>query len=528
MNGTTALASRRLTVALAMIVLAIGAWLRLSGLERKLYWYDEVATLLSLSGHSQDDMRRLYDGTPRTAASLRQFQAPHDDHGASGVAGSMLTDEPQSSLAYFLAARIAVRAWGVNGPRAISAIANLCAVLVVGLLAFQLFDIESGWLAAVLVAASPLQIRYAQEARPYGFWSLAVSLGSLLLWRALRVGTRIAWIAYGLAMALALYVHMMSLLVLAAHAVYVLWRLRQGVEPRRSAWRPTGGFAVALLLYAPWAVVVAHHHRSAQRELSWTSKPFTAAELAHRWVSTTTNVFVHSGADGGLVGGGQSPPEVAARAAIAVALLSILVFCGRSLVRHRSRAAAVLVALLGLVPLLGLALPDVVFGGQRSMIPRYLLPVWIALELTVAGGLGRKLFRTGGRIGVGSVIAAVLVSAGLTSACRARALPAWWDTDPGDLRAIEQASTEIQARSPTVVISDAEPRWILVLLQRLRDDVSLRLVTGAAAVDWNAAKRSESMFFFMPSPSLLKAATAAGIPVHQCVDIDNVHLWCAR
>ncbi|BCU08132.1 glycosyltransferase family 39 protein [Allochromatium tepidum] len=45
------------------------------------------------------------------------------------------------------------------------------------------------WVAAALVACSPLQLLYAQEARQYALWMLLLTLSCLTLAIALRRGT---------------------------------------------------------------------------------------------------------------------------------------------------------------------------------------------------------------------------------------------------------------------------------------------------------------------------------------------------
>ena len=60
------------------------------------------------------------------------------------------------------------------------------------------------------------------------------------------------------------------------------------------------------------------------------------------------------------------------------------------LVRTAPAATAALVVLPGLLPFLALAVPDLLLGGRRSQVPRYLAPAWLTLQLAVSGFLAEQ------------------------------------------------------------------------------------------------------------------------------------------
>ncbi|MFN8371522.1 MAG: glycosyltransferase family 39 protein [Anaerolineae bacterium] len=81
------------------------------------------------------------------------------------------------------------------------------------------------WLAllvGVLWALNPFLIYYAQDARQYGLISGLSPLSFYLLLRALDGKSRRAWLWYGVVQTLALYVHFLDVLWLAAQVVYVI------------------------------------------------------------------------------------------------------------------------------------------------------------------------------------------------------------------------------------------------------------------------------------------------------------------
>jgi uncharacterized membrane protein len=519
-----------------MAALATGIGLRLSGLRRKVLWHDEVATYLSLTGHTREELSALADGRPTLAADLRRFLAPGADLGAGAALRALAAVEPQSPPFFFILARFAVRLLGEVGPRAVSAGASIAALMFIGLLARALFeDAGTGWLAVALAAVSPLHVRYGQEARPYALWSLAALAASILLLRALRRGHRRDWLAYALAAAAALYVHLLSALVLAAHALYAAWWLsagkaaRGGESARRHrATRPAAAFGAALLLFAPWAAVLSSHRGVARADLAWTQDPLTLAALGRRWVGIVTTVFLRSGDEGGLLGASGQWWVMAARFGLSLSVLFLLAVCGCALVRRAPREAWVFVVLLGAVPALCLVVPDLVWGGRRSMIPRFFVPLWIALELCVAGALGLMLRREGLRAAVGAATASALLLAGAASAWRAAPQRTWWDTDPPALRAMMEAARLINAGSSATVLTDAPPFWVLVLLHEVRDETTFRLFRPEAVAAAEDLEPSGSdVFLYRPSPTLLRVAREVRPSLRPCAGTGDVQLWCA-
>lgn len=136
-------------------------------------------------------------------------------------------------------------------------------VLAVGLMfgvGASLGGRRAGWLAAFLLAISPLYVFYSQEVRMYALvalWSL-LATGLAAAWLGLTRSRRLAghspWMlaGYVAAVVLALYTQYYAGFLavgLAAAGLWVLWR-------RRAPWRRGAAWLVAqasaLLLYLPW------------------------------------------------------------------------------------------------------------------------------------------------------------------------------------------------------------------------------------------------------------------------------------
>jgi 4-amino-4-deoxy-L-arabinose transferase-like glycosyltransferase len=106
--------------------------------------------------------------------------------------------------------------------RLFSAICEWLVVPVVYILGRELFTKATGLAAALLIAALPFHVYFAQEARPY---ALIVLLSALMLWGFVRTwrgaGYR-AWLVVGILAALNIYAHYFAIFTLAVLHVFVL------------------------------------------------------------------------------------------------------------------------------------------------------------------------------------------------------------------------------------------------------------------------------------------------------------------
>jgi mannosyltransferase len=134
----------------------------------------------------------------------------------------------------------------------------------------RLLGMRAAWLAALLLALSPLHVYYAQEARMYTLLTFLGLLSSYLLLRLLNnpsvnLQSPYLW-SYVLTIVAALYTHYFAFFLLAAHVLYVLYKRGQRflsahpLRPRASTstltLTSTSTLALALisilLLYLPW------------------------------------------------------------------------------------------------------------------------------------------------------------------------------------------------------------------------------------------------------------------------------------
>jgi len=188
--------------------------------------------------------------------------------------GVVTRTDPDMGLYYVLLHFwVAVFGPGEIAIRSMSVVLAGLAVPVMALLGERLLDRRVGLLAALLLAVSPLFVRYEQTARSYGLLVLLVLLSMYFFLGALERPSRANLIAYVIASALAVYAHYFTALVLLVQLLTLL-----ALRARGAPARPWVLAAVALLvLCAPEVVFAA---RAGSGGISWIPVP-TLDTLVH-------------------------------------------------------------------------------------------------------------------------------------------------------------------------------------------------------------------------------------------------------
>lgn len=129
-----------------------------------------------------------------------------------------------------------------------SALAMAATAALTAALGRRLFDTGTGLAAGLIMAALPATTRYGQEARPYAFAIGLAALATLLLLRAMERPSWRRWLWYGGGVILAGLVHIVTLTVLLAHAVFMRRAFRVSGDLRLLRWLAGAFLAVTVAL----------------------------------------------------------------------------------------------------------------------------------------------------------------------------------------------------------------------------------------------------------------------------------------
>ena len=392
----------------AIVVIFAGIFLRFSGLDRKLFSFDEATTSIRTAGYMLETYgRTAFSGRVVDNATFLKYQHVDRARPAGDVVRSLAVEDPQHPPLYYLLERGWSSAFGnsVTSRRAVSAIAGTLMLGAAFWLCVELFgSIESGLVAAALLAVSPFFLIYSQQAREYTLWGLLTALSSALLVRAMRDGGVASWMLYATAATAGLYSDLLFVYVLVGHAVYVLlvaFRERR----RQIAVGYIAASVAAVAAFSPWLLAV-YRGRALLTNNDYLGVPLPAKIFALKWAFNIGAVFF------------DLDYEKVALGVVLLPLFLLVLYAFAELTRTTPARVWLLVYALATSTALALVLPDFVRHESRSSAARYLVPTWLAIELAVAYVLGRSLLAPSSfprRAAAGCVFAAV-VTCGLASA----------------------------------------------------------------------------------------------------------------
>ncbi|MGQ9585018.1 MAG: glycosyltransferase family 39 protein [Anaerolineae bacterium] len=139
---------------------------------------------------------------------------------------------------------------GVFAARFLSVLLGCAGVALTTLLGRDLFGARAGRMAGVLMAFSPLQVWYSQEARMYALFTFLMLAAAWGLWRAFQTGGKGAWAVMAASLILGTYTHSFGWFAIAAANLCWLWRRLIGRRdgPAFRTWAGAQAAVVALSL----------------------------------------------------------------------------------------------------------------------------------------------------------------------------------------------------------------------------------------------------------------------------------------
>jgi uncharacterized membrane protein len=484
----------------------VGMWLRIFDLEWKLYWHDEVHTSLKIAGYTTNlfinDIIQLPEIHP---SDLIAKVSPAHPANLFEILSALPHDEPDHTPLYL----IVLSGWGwlfgtsVMALRLFSVFLSLVALPAMYWLCRELFATRAiSWCGVLLLATSPFHIRYAQEAREYSLWITLIMGSTASLLYAVRRPTVGSWAMYAVLTALALATSLLHPPVCVSHALYIVWRWLEAPRPRR-IHREQLLFAVAqigaALPMVPWWWQVVERRDDFIERLEWVTQTRSVWDMLRGWMRAVTFPFVALLQDWlyGII------PKTVAQA-VTLLVLGMLIWAIIALWRRARRDRAILVLSLIAVPLLSMIVPDLLLGGTRSLIVRYMSPAWVGVLIAMAYQLGGGI-RAEGFLGrfwtIGTVL--LLLSA-LTSdflIAQNRGAGRVFSSDDGNA-AYQAAGTINASERPYIIVQRflGSPTQLgdSIVLSRLLDD----LTVYAASLDPSTAlelSRQADVFLLQPS-----------------------------
>jgi uncharacterized membrane protein len=453
---------------LLLAVVAISVIFRLSNLDEKIYWSDEIFTGLFVTGHDPVEAgNSIFTSQLITAQQVQQFQTYDPDRGLFSTIAKLAVHDPQHPPLYYILSRLLLGGFHntIIVTRLVAAIAGVALIPAMYFLAFELFQsYQISAISAALVAVSPFHQIYAQEAREYSLWAFLIAISTLSLLKALKKPSLVAWIVYSFTLIAGLYTFIFTLLVAAGHGLYVLYfsKLKDFGLIRNYCLC----LLISLLAFYPWLKNIGIGKDSNISAANWTSVPMPLPGLIQSWVGHIKSLFFDLDLDSSLYL--VNIPI----ALLFIALVAYTVFWG---FKQMPRQALICLITLSAVTLLLLFGADLFMGGRRSTVSRYLMPAYLSLQLAIAYCIGQNLtLRKGLAKQFWQTTLMVVLSMGLLSSAVFVRAQTWSHKRPSHLN--YKVAEIINAAPDSLVISSAKnarPGNIVSLCTLLHPDQAI-------------------------------------------------------
>lgn len=496
-----------------LVIIAFACLLRFHSLELKPYWLDESLGLAETCGHLLRDVdRTCLDKRFVTKSDLLAFQQLNASESPLETLKALANnDAGLDAPVYFLVAREACRY--VHNPvvatRAVSAVFGALLIALAYFLSLSYFGSRFvAIVVAAIIAVSPIQFIFSQEARAYSLWECTFVLSSLALWHAARVRTVKSWMLYGAATTLSLYTHLMSFQVAIIQAIYLFW----STKSERKQTVLSFGFVMLMAIgaFAPWLFVLIKHFAEAKSLTAWQSNSTEIQSLYFGWLKNIARIFFDT----------QDSSVMAGAFFLPVVLISLYYVAMRA-----SKDVAKYVFLFVIVPPLLLAGADLVCGGFRSNVERYMLPSVLTLEIaigfTIADCMQNKRHRMEHALASTSLI--VILVLGIVSCISNSQSSDWWNKGYQHINEVAQSLNKQSEHVLLLYPSQAGTGVLLSLAHQLKPDVTVEILPENGAPIF---PRQYRLIYLLTPTNLLSEFTHdnPGVELKPVSDLPNLFL----
>ncbi|VXD24333.1 glycosyltransferase family 39 protein [Planktothrix paucivesiculata] len=471
-----------------IIVIIIGVAFRFVALDGKIYWHDEVYTTLRAAGYTgQEFTQEFYQNRIVSPIDLLKYQQLKPGSTPLDTLNSLATEDPQHSPFYFLLARVWMFLFGhsIIASRVLPALISLISLPFMYLLAWELFQSsQTALLATAFLALSPFDILFAQTARQYSLLTLLVIASGYALLKAVHWRHPLFWAGYSLACIFGLYTHVLFGLTIIGHGAYILLLSMESSRSFRNRKRfpfsPLlleflAAIAIAILAFSPWLIILISNLQRAMDVTNWSSNSISLLNLSKFWILSFTALFVDINFDFNSI-------QMYLLRLPFILLILLALF---QISQQTNRKTRLFIWTSILVPFFMLALPDILLGGGRSGVTRFLISCFPAIQLAVAYLFSTHIKSNKNSLIDGEIIwrslLAIVFTFSLISISMSANSQSWWHQIPSYEN--PQIAQELNKNKSATVIVDHGSYYtnlgnIISLSYELNPDIKLLMVNS--------------------------------------------------
>lgn len=481
----------------------IGGFARFYKLGEKFYWGDEVFTSMRVSGldsHQLNTKLEKIHNSITTTGIFKSNVLPSKDSSIKDLIHSLKEEDSQHPPLFFVLNYFWLNFSSPDtyNQRAVSAIFGTLGIISIFFLGIELFgSYLYAILASFIFSLSPLQILYSQQNREYSMWVFMTIISSTFLLKAIRKNRKTDWILYSIFATLSLYTYLNALLVLLAHLSFVIVNNDFKTEIRkRTFW----SLAIAGSAFIPWAYIVATHTDVILRTTGFTKSPVVLIDYLSMLGLVLSRLFLDIGTwtiwDRPLTFAESFLPIFSGASMTFLGLIGILKFR-----TDRNRLFLFFIFAFSAAPWL---MADIIYGGKRALVVRYLMPSWICIYLGVTATIADWLSKTNlKKISALALIILVIIFSTL-SMSRFFLTTSWWTSRPTQVAA-DIESLQKLAPLPTILADQTRSQFALFSLAfQVPEETKLILSNDPIKV-LHLVKDEDKILAFDISPKVLTA-----------------------
>ncbi|MDJ0901196.1 MAG: glycosyltransferase family 39 protein [Xenococcus sp. MO_188.B8] len=516
MNRNWLLLQKKLGIFL-LITLILGIFFRFHYIEQKIYWHDEVYTSIRIVGTIEKEMGpAIANGTEIGVEDLQKWLHLQPGKTVIDTLQSSTVDSHVFPL-YYVLGHFWIQVFGdsIVAIRSLSAFLSLLVFPGLYWLCWELFQSSlTAWIAIALMAVSPFNVLYAQEARMYSLWTVLILFSSVALLRAMRLKKSLDWSIYGVTLVLLLYCHLFSLFVVLGQGIYVLITERLKFKEIFRKYLVTSIFS--FLLFCPWIFVILTNLGSIRGRSAWAQQRIPPFQITLAWLSGIVRVFLDTGKS--LRELGQSTEFYS----IVLIFLTILIifligFALFFVVFSRTKARVFLMALAIPVELIAI-LPALLTGKLLAGTIRYQIPMLIVIQISLAYLLAKRIEY---QKQMWNLLLVLIITTGVVSCLLIPQSQDWWNKGNG------KAIHLINAHDKPLVISHtgALVGNILSMSYYLKPLVRFRIFKDIPETLPQISEEFSDIFLFSPNEKLRNAAVQGSKYQLEVVKPKSSRLW---
>jgi uncharacterized membrane protein len=404
---------------LALICLLLGVFFRFSELGKMMYSHDEVYTSLRAAGYTGSEViDSIWDGRVKSRDDIRHFLEPSKDKNVFDTLSVIARSMPQLSPLYFISAHYWMRLVGSSpfAMRWLAALFSLLAIPGMYWLCLELFRSQKTALVSVmLISLSPYSILFAHDARQYSLWASVILLSSAAFMIAIRKNRMVDWVIYLVSVIVGFYSHMLFVLVVAAHGLYMIVIKETRLDGRFVRFLVAS--VLALLALTPWVYQILTHWNIVMERLGWSNSETSWSKYIQHWLIIFASPLIDLN-----LGSRNIVPYI-----LRLPVLALAGYALYFVVASTPRRVWSFLLLLTSVTVLPLFLSDLFRGGILSIQGRYFMAASVAIIPVVAHLLVVKLSPAEKSMPLGwYLIAVLLLAAQLGSAINILQADNWW------------------------------------------------------------------------------------------------------